>query len=428
MSIKIKKITFILFVLFFCADHCLWLVNSNAQNIITETFSIIIPCMLIFCFRKNLLQEPLNKERYHFGYNILFFVIMVFYSSIQAYFMYGQSIIHTFLLQRHIIVGFLLYFVIMWYINHKSYALESLTKMIFFLGLLELTLYIAQYLLIDQVRFLQANYTIRMNEVRMNLDAIAVPFLIFYSMNNIYKNKQITWKEIAPLVTGLFYSFFIAKTRIVLVAYTVAFIAGYLVWKKGGKKKIGVLFILIAFVCYLAQTELFSLLIDGLNNVDPSAQTRTIGRELYIQRIIQHPLLGSGYIFSGNAKASAYAGIDQGIYWVDLGFFGIAFFYGMVGVLWFTILYSKILIRSFKMAKKGNYIFWMYSIYLIILSFNGTGYMWYISNTFGLVLWLCLIEGNYNRINSECHNTLYVKKVGDRHGRKKQTIRAIENS
>lgn len=262
----------------------------------------------------------------------------------------------------------------------------------------------------------------------MNLDAIAVPFLIFYSMNNIYKNKQITWKEIVPLVTGLFYSFFIAKTRIVLVAYTVAFIAGYLVWKKGGKKKIGVLFILIAFVCYLAQTELFSLLIDGLNNVDPSAQTRTIGRELYIQRIIQHPLLGSGYIFSGNAKASAYAGIDQGIYWVDLGFFGIAFFYGMVGVLWFTILYSKILIRSFKMAKKGNYIFWMYSIYLIILSFNGTGYMWYISNTFGLVLWLCLIEGNYNRINSECHNTLYVKKVGDRHGRKKQTIRAIENS
>ena len=411
MSIKIKKFTLILFLLFFGADHCLWLVNSNAQNIITEMYCIIIPCILFFLFQKTLFQEPLNRERYYFGHNILFFIIMALYSSIQAYFMYGQSIVHTFLLQRNVIAGFLLYFVIMWYINHKSFELESLTKMIFFLGFLELTLYIVQYLLINQVRFLQANYTIRMNEVRMNLDAIAVPFVIFYSLNNIYKNKQITWKEIVPLAAGLFYSFIMAKTRIVLVAYTVAFIAGYLLWKKGGKKKIVVLFVLVAFVCYLTQTELFSLLIDGLNNVDPSAQTRTIGRELYIQRIIEHPLLGSGYIFSGNAKASAYAGIDQGIYWVDLGVFGIAFFYGLVGVLWFVILYSKILIRSFKIAQNGNYTFWMYSIYLIILSPNGTGYMWYISNTFGLVLWLCLIEGNYNKMKSEFQKTLYVAEV-----------------
>lgn len=428
MSIKIKKFTLILFLLFFGADHCLWLVNSNAQNIITEMYCIIISCILIFCFRKKLLQEPLNREHYNFGYNILFFIIMALYSSIQAHFMYGQSIVHTFLLQRNIIAGFLLYFVIMWYINHKSYALESLTRMIFFLGFLELTLYITQYLLINQVRFLQANYTIRMNEVRMNLDAIAVPFVIFYSMNNIYKNKQITWKEIVPLVAGLFYSFIMAKTRIVLVAYTVAFIAGFLLWKKGGKKKIVVLVVLVAFVCYLTQTELFSLLIDGLNNVDPSAQTRTIGRELYIQRIVQHPLLGSGYIFSGNAKASAYAGIEQGIYWVDLGVFGIAFFYGLIGVLWFVILYSKILIRSFEIAQKGNYTFWMYSIYLIILSPNGTGYMWYISNTFGLVLWLCLIEGNYKRMNEQFRNTLSVKEVGDRRDSKNQTICAIENT
>lgn len=422
MSIKIKKFTLILFLLFLGADHCLWLVNSNAQNVITETYCIIIPCILLFCFRKNLLQEPLNKKCYYFGYNILFFVVMAFYSSIQAHFMYGQSIVHTFLLQRNIIAGFLLYFVIMWYINHKSYALESLTKMIFFLGFLELTIYIAQYLLVNQVKFLQSSYTIRMNEVRMNLDAIAVPFVIFYSMNNIYKKKQVTWKEIVALAAGFFYSFVMAKTRIILVAYPVAFIAGYLLWKKGGKKKFIVFFVLVAFFGYLMQTELFSFLIEGLNNIDPSAQTRTFGREFYMQRIMEHPLLGCGYIYLENALASAYAGIEQGIYWVDLGVFGIAFFYGGVGVLWFIILYSKILIRSFKIAQNGNYTFWMYSIYLIILSPNGTGYMWYISNTFGLVLWLCLIEGNYNIMESDRHNNLYVAEVRNRHDRKNQTI------
>lgn len=403
MDIKIKKNTLLIFFLFFAADHCLWIVNSNVQNRIIEVYCIVIPCILILCFKNRIFQEPFATDKYYFGHNVLFFIIMALYSSVQAYFLYGQSIVHTFLLQRNIIASFLLYFILMWYINHKSYALNSLTKMIFFLGALELTIYITQYLLVNHVRFLQCNYNIRLNEVRMNLDAIAVPFVIFYAVNNIYKNKQATWKEIVALLAGLFYSFVMAKTRIVLVAYTLAFLAGYLLWEKGGKKKIIVLFCLIAFVWYLTNTELFSLLIDGLNNLDPSAQTRTIGRELYMQHIMEHPLFGCGYIFSGNALARAYAGIEQGIYWVDLGILGIAFMYGVIGVLWFALLYGKIIFQSFKMAKKGNYTFWMYSIYLIVLSPNGTGYMWYVSNTFGLVLWLCLIEGNYKNIYLQNH-------------------------
>lgn len=413
MSIKIKKFTLLIFLLYFAADHCLWLVNSSIQNRITEMFCIIIPCILILCFRNRIFREPLQRNNYYFGYNVLFFVVMSLYSSIQAYQLYGQSIAHTFFLQRNIMAGFLFYFVLMWYINSKSYALNSLTKMIFFLGALELIIYISQYLLVNHVRFLQCNYKVRLNEIRMNLDAIAVPFIIFYSINNIYKNKQATWKEIVALVAGLFYSFVMAKTRIVLIAYTLAFLAGYLLWKKGGRKKIVVFFIFAVFVYYLTTTELFSFLIDGLNNLDPSAQTRTIGRELYIQRVLEHPLFGCGYIFEGNSLASAYAGIDQGIYWVDLGVFGIAFFYGLIGVLWFVLLYSKILFQSFKMAKKGNYTFWMYSIYLVILSPNGTGYMWYVSNTFGLVLWLCLIEGNYKNMglqNNYYNQGLEVRK------------------
>lgn len=403
MNIRIKKFTLVLFLLYFGADHCLWLLNSSIQNSITEMYCIIIPCLLIFCFRKSIFREPINKNIYHFGHVVIFFIVMALYSSIQACLLYSQSVVHTFLLQRNIIASFLLYFVLMWYINYKSYALESLTKMILFLGALELIIYITQYLLVGQIRFLQSSYNIRMDEIRMNLDAIAVPFLIFYSMNNIYKNKRITWKEILALVAGLFYSFVMAKTRIVLVAYVVAFVAGYLLWKKGGKKKIAIFFVLVAFICYLTQTELFSFLIDGLNNADPSAQIRTVGRELYLQRIMENPIFGCGYIFLGNAQARAYAGVDSGIYWVDLGAYGIAFFYGIIGIVWLILLYGKMLIRSFKLAQNGNYTFWMYIVYLIVLSPNGTGYMWYISNTFGLVLWLCLIEGNYKKMNVEQH-------------------------
>ncbi len=428
MNIKMKKFTLILFLLYLGADHCLWLVNSGVQNNITEMYNIIIPCLLIFCFRKNIFFDTINERKYQFGHNILFFLVMGAYSSIQAYLLYGQSIVHTFLLQRSIITGFLLYFVLMWYINHKPYALESLTRMIFLLAALELVIYIAQYLLVNQVRFLQCSYNIRMNEVRMNLGAMAVPFVIFFTMNSIYRNERITWKEILVLGAGLFYSFEVAKTRIVLVAYPVAFIAGYLLWKKGGKKKMAAFFILLGFIFFLTQTELFSFLIDGLNNKDPSAQTRTVGRMLYSEHIMEHPVLGCGYIFLGNAKARAYAGVDSGIYWVDLGVYGIAFFYGFIGIIWLIMLYGKMLIRAFGMAKKGNYTFWMYIVYLIILSPNGTGYMWYVNNTFGLVLWICLLEGNYKKMQLENSSNKYDSGGTKRHVGKDQTIDTVKNT
>ena len=152
-------------------------------------------------------------------------VFMGIYSTIQSYILHGQSVIQGAAPQRFMISGFLMYFVLMKYIQEKEYALDMVKRMFLFLGYLELVLYIAQYLLLDHVRFLQISYSnIRLGDIRMNLGSIAVPFVVFYSINNIYINRKSSWKDAVSIVAGFFYAFVIAKTRIVLAAYIIALI------------------------------------------------------------------------------------------------------------------------------------------------------------------------------------------------------------
>lgn len=409
MGIVSKKTT-LFFILFFMADHCLWLLNADRQSMVNEICWIAIIIILFSQFGFPGLTTLCNRREYNFCYLVLFTIVMGIYSTIQSYLLHGQSLMQGASPQRFMIVGFLLYFCLMKYIQEKEYALELIKKMFLILGYLELILYIAQYLLVDYIRFLQTSYSsIRLGEVRLNLGSIAVPFVVFYSINNIYVNKRVSVKDIISIVAGFFYSFVVAKTRIVLIAYIIAMIAGYLVWKRGGKRKLVVFLVLTIFVAFLVQTELFSYLIDGLNNQDMSSQTRQEGRAYYLQRIAEHPILGCGYINTNNAAAVAYSGmnsIESGIYWVDLGIYGLTFFFGIVGLLWFITLYGKMTKKAFRIARKGNLTFWMYMIYSIVICPNGTGFLWYISKTIELVMWICLIECEYKKI---FYDELYVE-------------------
>ena len=395
----ISKKTTQFFILFFMADHCLWLINSAKQNFVNEICWIFILIFLIAQFGISGFKEIRNKRKYYFCYIVLFTVFMGIYSTIQSYILHGQSVIQGAAPPRFMISGFLMYFVLMKYIQEKEYALDMVKRMFLFLGYLELVLYIAQYLLLDHVRFLQISYSnIRLGDIRMNLGSIAVPFVVFYSINNIYINRKSSWKDAVSIVAGFFYAFVIAKTRIVLAAYIIALIGGYMIWKRGGKRKIIVFIALILFVVFLSQTKLFSYLMDGLNNLDMSSQTRQEGRMFYLARIKEHPIWGCGYINTNHPGAVAYSGMnntESGIYWVDLGIYGLTFFFGGIGFFWFILLYSKMTRMAFCIARKGDLTFWMYMIYSIVICPNGTGFLWYISNTLELIMWMCLIESEY---------------------------------
>mgnify|MGYP000549950435 FL=1 len=401
MSLKIRKTTVLYFVLFVMADHCLWLLSGNVQSKVNELCWIIIFALFLFKFINTNFSQLFNKQKYQFGRIILFTVIMGIYSTLQSYYLHGQSLIQGILPQRFMIGGFFLYFILMKYINEKKYGMKNIEKIFLTIGYCELILYISQYFLINKIQFLQINYTMRLGEIRMNLGAIGVPYVIFYSLNQLFGEKK-SWKSIVSIAMGIFYVVVIAKTRIALLAYIISIIGGFMMWKKGGKKKIVIFFLLLTLIVVLTQTELFSYLTDGLKGIDLSTQTRQLGRAYYLKKILSHPILGCGYINTNNVAASRYAGIysiSTGIIaWVDLGVYGLTFFFGIVGLVWFLVLYGKLAMRSYKIGCTGKQTYWMYMLYIIVVSPNSTGFLWYISSTIAFVIWMCLIEKEYRDI------------------------------
>ena len=108
----------------------------------------------------------------------------------------------------------------------------------------------------------------------MNMAAVAIPFVVFNSISNMFSKKRIMIKDILLVIAGFFYSFVVAQTRILLVAYIIALIVGFLSWKGTGKKKIIMLFVLVAVVLVLVQTKLFDYTMEGINMKDSSSKTR----------------------------------------------------------------------------------------------------------------------------------------------------------
>lgn len=402
MKIKVKKSAIWLFLILFIADHCLYIFNSNIQRLANEFLWILCTICFSLLFI-NKFKNIFSTKNYFYGKLIIFIFVIAFFSILQAIRLHGQTFLQGLLPQRFVLGGFLFYFILMHLIDSRKSFLTTLEKTFCFLGYSELFLYILQYVLINKIVFLNTVISTRFGEFRLNLGAIAIPYIIFKSVNNIYVNKKIQLNDLILLILGMYYTIVVSKTRIALVAYIIAFILGFLLMRFN-LKKIVVSMILVFSLIGITQTNLYSYVIDGLAGKDLSSQTRELGRAYYTNKFLEHPILGVGYINTNNQKSVQYAGINSietGIIaWVDLGVYGIAFFFGIVGIIWFLLLYGKMAVQSYQIGKAGNLIYWMYMIYLIVLSPNGTSFMWYISNTIAFVVMLCLQEGTFKRLSS----------------------------
>ena len=397
INLEIHKKILILLIVFLCADNLLWLTNDLIRTYAKEIFwimSFLLFYIYIISARK---WKYLFSEQYFiFGRIMLFPIIMALYSSVQSYFLYGQSLFQGILPQRFMLGGFLLYFVLVEYF--VEYGLqERIEKFFVTFAKMELLLYVIQYLVIEQIHFLQVPYSIRLGGIRMNAGALGIHFLIFYFINKVFTERKLKISYLFWIGISFYYIFGISKTRMLIIAYSLAIGGCFWIWKNGGKRKLAVFFALVLAMVFMTQTELFKYLITGINNMDSSAQIRTIGREYYISKILDHPVFGCGYINMNNKVALSFSGYNDNIFWVDLGVFGLTFFFGIMGLIWMICWYVKLTYCSYKITQKGNYTFWMYMIYIITISVNGTGFLWYPNDTLCYILITAFIDIYYQR-------------------------------
>lgn len=394
MKIKLevhKKMIF-LFIVFLCADNLLWLGTAQMRTYAKELFwGIILILFFVYVVLRKKWRMVLDKENYQFGRIMLFPIIMAIYSSLKSNFLHNQTLVQGLSPQRFMIIGFLLYFVLIEF--GKSYGLyNEIVDLVLILAKIELVLYVTQFVLINKIIFLQVPTSIRLGSIRMNAGALAVNFLIFHSFNRILMDKKVALKYVFWLSLGFYYAIGIGKTRILLIAYSAALIGAVLVWKNGGKRKIIIFFAILTAIILLMQTELFEFLIDGLKNMDMSAQTRTLGRQYYMSKILQNPIFGCGYINLNNAAATEFSGYYQNIYWVDLGIYGLVFFFGIIGLVWMALWYLKLGQKSYLIAKAGDYTYWMYFIYILAISINATGFLWNVGDILVYNLFTALVD------------------------------------
>ncbi|MGU9047064.1 hypothetical protein ACV3XD_13215 [Clostridium perfringens] len=394
MRININVI--LLYIILILADNIFWLFPLQIARSGQDLAMLII---VIICFvsilknKKSTDLEIKNKLKYL----MLFPFIMSVYSSVIAHFRYGQNIIQDILAQRHMFVGFLVYFPISWLINRDKKYLDKLIHVLVVLGAIEVIIYLPQFFLADKFIYLNCNITNRLGSIRLYTSSCAIPILIFYCFNSIMLKKRGQLKFWLGMSAGLYYSIVVSKTRIAMVAYLVSIIIGFILWKRGGMKKVLMIIPILIGLGYLLNTELFKFLVDGLNAVDNSSQIRIIGREYYISQLIeslQNFLFGTGFINSDSANY--FSGVYSGIYAVDLGIYAIAFIFGLFGVIWLIVLFYNLYKMSWKLTKSGNYFCLMYLIYLTVIVPNGTAYIWQIQASLVLCLIGAYIEKSTN--------------------------------
>lgn len=335
---------------------------------------------------------PREGVRYRFKWVILFTAVLAITSSLQSNILYGQGILLGLRPQRYFLIWAFSYFPLRMLLSQSQITYEKVIKLIYTIGIVELFLYIGQFIFGDYITIVQAKSNNVYESSRYYFNTIFLCLLLFICLNEVF-NKRKIFKNSIIIVAVLFELLFVGKMRMTLLAVVFAIGIGFLLWKKGGSTKVLFFSAGIAAVFMVLNTEVIQSIIPTLRGEYKinTLAIRDIGRAFYIETIKEHPLLGGGYINTQWKPAYDAARVGDLIYWVDNGVFGFAYFYGLLGVGWMLNLLRKIYVCAYKlMVNRNNYIFFVMPIYWIVSCINEAH--WYFCSFMVVVLYLCLLE------------------------------------
>ena len=159
-------------------------------------------------------------------------------------------------------------------------------------------------------------------------------------------------------IAGFLLTFFFAMTQ----------------WRMERRKKVLLILFMFMGCLIMVRTSLFQFIMtavnQSINSFNNTGLTRQIGRHLYLEALAESPFWGNGYPHENCTAAISAAGMDRGIYLNDNGIFGFAYVYGLVGVVWWIILFMGKLRLSYKYFKAENDIcfllFFLYNVSILI--------------------------------------------------------------
>lgn len=388
------------------SENFLYLINTDMSvagiPVLDIGLMLVFIWILLFLHRYGLLKSI----NYRFKWIIICALILIFTSSLQSRILYGQSFMLGIRPQRFFFVWCIMYFPIRSLVVEGEVTIKDIEGLIYKIGIIELILYIGQFLLGNSVAIIHAKSNNVYSSTRYYMSTILLCLLLFICLDRIFQKRKVI-TNIIIIAAVIFEIIVVGKMRLNFISVCAAIVVGIFLWRRGGTTKITFIIVAAIATFFMAGSEVVQSIVPSIqgNTAIDTLKVRQIGRAFYLSVLKNHPFLGGGYINTQWMPAYRAARLSEGIYWVDNGIFGFAYFYGGLGFCWVLWLFEKIYKYAYTLFKNHNiYLFFVMPIYWIVACVNEVH--WYFSSFFVMVLFLNLLEGYLDEIDKNVNNEI----------------------
>lgn len=391
MKIKINLLLLYLLILFNTSFFGVIYIDSDIALVVD---------MLFFIYIEVKYRNIKSYEKRSFSLNVIFVFLLIFISSIRSFQLYEQPLWWGIRAQREWIVCLLLYFPISKLLKIGKIRTGDLEKLIYIIGGILLVLYVLFYF--TKASFLNYTYDYRYGGIRLRVDTCIINLLFILCINNFVVGKK-RIKNAIYIFVNLMVCALMIKTRLLIVSYAIVILVAIIFWKRNLGKKLLIILFLLCLIPSILNTTIIKDTINALLEND-SNDIRSVGKQHYIEKLIESPILGRGYINILSDKAREESGINRNIYLNDNGIIAFSFMYGMIGIVWFGLLWIKLFKMSLNMYEnKEQYFCMLYLIHITILIPNIIWWYWSNQGILCFVLYLCITEMDGKNIGTgEC--------------------------
>lgn len=375
MKSKHKKIYIItLFLLLFLNEHLFYLFDLNKINLSgsfnVNDFILVISIIFTIMIYKTTTNVN-NKLSKKYKILLYFGIPIIIFSTINAYVNYNQPLMLGIRPQRFLLL-YLMYFSFIRYFMFYENSIKKLKNMIIYVGVFICIMYVIQYFIIDKIQFLQVGVGLRFGEARLRFDSFIIFIEYYFILNKVLDKVKL--KYIIILLIDIIFFIFVIKARLALIAVLIS--SSFILILKKRRKYIHIYFFIWAILIIVLLPNNFVKQYINSIKLDLSSNTGTYevrdkGRDFYKEKLKDNFLFGEGIINETWPDAVYESGVSKNYFVVDNGLYGIAFLYGIFGVIWTIVFYLLIFIGSYKIYKKTDNVSYLgISLYLFITIWN----------------------------------------------------------
>lgn len=367
MVVKINRYCILLFTLMVLDLDCFYFVNRYSTYILGIGYTDLLVLIRILVVVYTIINNHGRVSKPAF-FNVLLIgtVILSITSAFAGKMVYGQSIISGIIAQREWISAMLMVYPILMWLKNKQITLEQIIKTITIISVIYVCICTLQYFLIHKIVFLQTNINQRYGEARLRLSNVFLVVLSGFLIDSIMERRKHKGRTLSIFVL-LGYIFLVAvitKGRMATLAGVGGIGVSVLLKKSSASKKIMNITVFLAAIIFLANSQLGKDALDVIfgSGTGISADTisvRNVETAYYLEMTTNsfwRTLLGCGYpSTSPIAQSLSSPTIGYWTYYTtDVGIVGNFYCYGFLGLFWFILVYSNILIKGYKIYKITN--------------------------------------------------------------------------